>query len=624
MPERILDAPNMATDRKSRRQSADDTLQDRFDKIVHEYELLSQIVDVSADAIISIDADQKIVRFNGGARKIFGYSSEETIGNSIDMFLPVEFKGNHADHIDGFQRSSSKSQWMDRRGEIAGRRKDGSVFPARATIAKATHGGSTIMTVFLRDISEIKEAASRIDRVRDDLAHVSRGNTLGEISASLAHELNQPLTAILANAQVLKQCIAAPSACADDMTEVSSDIAADATRAAGVIRRLRALLERRNWQVEPVDINALIDDTVNLLRSELLIRQVDVRTDLDPDLTAVVCDRIQMQQVLLNLLTNAIDATVSRAPQGRKILLSTRIRKLKSVEISVKDSGTGFVGLTYQEIISPYFTTKEKGLGMGLSISRSILEKFGGRLSAANNSDSGATFRVVLPITKPEAVTPAVRSGVELARDIPECGTVFIVDDDQSIRTSLSRLVKSAGYRVESFASAEAYEERKEFVGIGCVVLDLHMPGASGLELQSKIRRRGFNLPIIFITGGGDTESSVRAMKEGAADFLTKPIIGEELLKTIGIATRKSKAAIEQERIILMARSLVEKLTPRETEIMGLVVKGMRNKQIAGELDISEKTVKAHRGSVMRKVGARTLADLIHISKTAAINSADR
>jgi FixJ family two-component response regulator len=148
------------------------------------------------------------------------------------------------------------------------------------------------------------------------------------------------------------------------------------------------------------------------------------------------------------------------------------------------------------------------------------------------------------------------------------------------------------------------------------------MPGASGLDLQSKIRHREFNLPVIFVTGGGDTESSVRAMKKGAADFLTKPVDGEQLLRTIEIAARKSKVAIEQERIVLMARSLVEKLTPRETEIMGHVVKGLRNKQIAGELGISEKTVKAHRGSVMRKVGARTLADLIHISKTAALSPA--
>ena len=613
----------MVTDGKSRRQMTDRTLQDEFDRVSHEYELLSQIVEVSADAIISIDGDQRIVRFNVGAQRIFGYSAEEALGQSIDMLLPDKFRSNHGDHIRSFEQSSSKSRWMDRRGEIVGRRQDGAVFPARATIAKVTHDGSTIMTVFLRDISEIKEAASRIDRARDDLAHVSRVNTLGEISASFAHELNQPLTAILANAQVLKQYITVPTTSADDIAEVTADIAADATRAAGVIRRLRALLERRKWQVEPVDINALVGDTVNLLRSEMLIKQVDVTTDLDPDLPMVTCDRIQMQQVLLNLLTNAIDATVVRKPHERKILLGTSIRKRASVGISVRDSGCGFVGLTFQDIALPYFTTKENGLGMGLSISRSILENLGGRLGAVNNRDTGATFQIVLPLTSPEKNTPESKSNFEPAQTVSEGAMVFIVDDDQSIRTSLSRLVKSAGYRVECFANAELFEVREEYVGVGCIVLDLHMPGASGLELQSKIRHRGFNLPVIFITGGGDTDSSVRAMKGGAADFLTKPVDGEELLRTIEIATRKSKAAIEQERIVLIARSLVEKLTARETEIMGLVVKGLRNKQIAGELDISEKTVKAHRGSVMRKVGAKTLADLIHISKTAAMNSAD-
>ena len=209
-------------------------------------------------------------------------------------------------------------------------------------------------------------------------------------------------------------------------------------------------------------------------------------------------------------------------------------------------------------------------------------------------------------------------------RDLSREGLIFIVDDDESIRTSLSRLIRSAGYKVESYASAEEFEERETYIGIGCILVDLHMPGASGLELQSKIKRRMGSLPVIFITGGGDTESSVRAMKAGASDFLTKPVDAEKLLETIAHATNKSNVAVEQERKTLMAMSLVERLTPREREVMGLVVKGMRNKQIAGVLEISEKTVKAHRGSAMRKVGARTIADLIHISKTAAMDSAER
>ena len=150
------------------------------------------------------------------------------------------------------------------------------------------------------------------------------------------------------------------------------------------------------------------------------------------------------------------------------------------------------------------------------------------------------------------------------------------------------------------------------------MLVDLHMPGASGLELQTQIGSNAQHLPIIFITGGGDTESGVRAMKHGALDFLTKPLDEEKLLSAIARATKISRAAGEQANLRQVAENRVAKLTPRETEIMNLVVTGKQNKQIAAMLGISEKTVKVHRGRVMQKVAARTVADLVHVAEAAA------
>ncbi len=217
---------------------------------------------------------------------------------------------------------------------------------------------------------------------------------------------------------------------------------------------------------------------------------------------------------------------------------------------------------------------------------------------------------------KPVAVA-AARKTHELEPDVLHEGTVFIVDDDVSIRKSLGRLIRSAGYEVESYASAEEFQQNEEYVGAGCILVDLHMPGASGLELQNDIKNRRCNLPMIFITGGGDTESGVRAMKEGASDFLSKPIDEKRLLDSVALATKNSRVAWEQEMQHMVAQEKVGKLTAREIEIMDLVVQGMRNKQIAGTLGISEKTVKVHRGHVMQKVEARTVADLIHVAETA-------
>jgi len=173
---------------------------------------------------------------------------------------------------------------------------------------------------------------------------------------------------------------------------------------------------------------------------------------------------------------------------------------------------------------------------------------------------------------------------------------------------------------VESYASAEEFQQSEEYVGVGCILVDLHLPGASGLDLQNDIKVRRCSLPMIFITGGGDTASGVRAMKEGASDFLSKPIDEKRLLDAVALATKNSRVAREQITQHMVAQEKVKKLTPREIEIMDLVVNGMRNKQIAGTLGISEKTVKVHRGHVMQKVGARTVADLVHVAG-AAVNS---
>ena len=323
----------------------------------------------------------------------------------------------------------------------------------------------------------------------------------------------------------------------------------------------------------------------------------------------------------MNVLTNAIDATAKCEPLDRRVLIRTSHAKSNAVKISIKDNGTGFKNEPYLNLLKPFFTTKEKGMGMGLAVSKSMLQNVGGRLWAENNRGPGATFYITLPMPAKSVTISETRQTHEPGPNVLHEGMVFIVDDDVSIRKSLGRLIRSAGHEVETYASAEEFEQREEYVGVGCILVDLHMPGASGLELQNEIKDRGCKLPMIFITGGGDTASGVQAMKEGASDFLSKPIDEKRLLDSVALATKNSRVAWEQKMQLMVAQEKVGKLTPREIEIMDLVVKGLRNKQIAGTLGISEKTVKVHRGHVMQKVGARTVADLVHVAETAAVNS---
>ena len=201
---------------------------------------------------------------------------------------------------------------------------------------------------------------------------------------------------------------------------------------------------------------------------------------------------------------------------------------------------------------------------------------------------------------------------------IPQSGpTVFLVDDDPSVRKGLSRLLQSAGFRVEAFASAEAFLKRESPERGGCLVLDMRMPGVNGFELQEALAGVVGSLPIIFITGHGDIPMSVRAMKKGAVDFLSKPFDEQALLAAIAVALARDKAAREQRVKTQGIRSRAKTLTPREREVMRGVVAGLLNKQIADELGISEKTVKVHRGRVMMKMAVKSVAELVRMSENA-------
>jgi PAS domain S-box-containing protein len=252
------------------------------------------------------------------------------------------------------------------------------------------------------DITDRKEAALSAQRHRDELAHVSRIATMGELATSLAHELNQPLTAILSNAQAGQRFLASESASPEEIREILKDIVDDDNRAGEVIRRMRALVKKEEIKFEPLNLGNLVSDVVLLTHSDAILHSIRVALEIKSGMPQVRGDKVQLQQVMLNLLLNAFDAMKNDPLSERMVLVKTDSDGAESVKVSVSDRGIGLDSDNIDKIFQPFYTTKTGGLGMGLSISRSIIEVHGGRLWAENNPRRGATFYFTVPLANSE------------------------------------------------------------------------------------------------------------------------------------------------------------------------------------------------------------------------------
>jgi signal transduction histidine kinase/integral membrane sensor domain MASE1 len=256
-------------------------------------------------------------------------------------------------------------------------------------------GGAVISRT---DITERKRAERDVQQMRQELAHFSRVSTMGELTASLAHELTQPLMGILANAQAARRFLDATPPDLGEMRDILSDIIEDDKRAGEVIQRLRDLLRKGETQRALLDLNTLIRDVASLVSSDAVIRNVSVILDLDPDPAMVSGDRVQLQQVVLNLLVNGMEA-MAECEGARTLVVQTEKIEARTVGVSVQDAGTGLPEGAQDKVFEPFYTTKPAGMGMGLSIARSIIEAHGGRIWAVNNPGGGATFRFTLPVS---------------------------------------------------------------------------------------------------------------------------------------------------------------------------------------------------------------------------------
>ena len=361
------------------------------------------IIEAANDAVISLDEKGAILLANPATRRIFGYDPVELVGKPMTMLMPEMTRKLHENGLRRYLATGKRHlNWQG--VEVTAQRKDGQEFPVEVSFGELTSDGHKVFTGFIRDISERKQAEDQLraternlQMTQAELARVSRLTTMGELAASIAHEVNQPLTAVINNGSACLRLLANNKLEPEVLRGALEGIVADGTRASTVLARIRAFIKKEPAEKSELDMNEVIQEVLVLAGRELYEHQVLPDEQLKTDLPSVLADRVQLQQVLLNLIMNGIEAMATVTDRPRLLGVHSRIDESGDVLVAVSDSGPGF-GAALDRVFNPFFTTKANGMGMGLSISRSLVESHGGRLWAAPKSPYGAVFSFTLPV----------------------------------------------------------------------------------------------------------------------------------------------------------------------------------------------------------------------------------
>ena len=373
-----------------------------------------QVFEAAPNAMIMVDENGKIVLVNGRAKAVFGYQRGEMIGLPIETLIPERFRREHSSHRSYFA-SQPQTRAMGGGRDISGRRQDGSEFPVEISLNPIPTVEGRFVVASVIDISERRKAEAETHGLRQELTHISRVATMGEVAAAIIHELGQPLSAILANARAGLRFIASGQD-AKEVRDILEDIAADDQRADQVIQHLRALFRKGAAERQPLLLNDVVNDAVSVALGDARRKGVSIVLDLATPSPWVSGDRVQLQQVILNLIVNAFDAMATVTDRPREVTVRTRPLGTERVQVDVADTGSGIAAENLESIFKPFVTTKVGGMGMGLSVSHSIVSAHGGRLWAENAPQGGAIFHVILPsIPADEAARGRQRvSGVDL------------------------------------------------------------------------------------------------------------------------------------------------------------------------------------------------------------------
>lgn len=357
---------------------------------------LRSILATVPDAMVVIDEIGHILSFSAAAEKLFGYSETEVVGENVEMLMPSPDRERHDGYLAKYRRTGERKIIGIGRVTTA-RHRDGYTFPIELSIGEAWLGDKRIFTGFIHDITQRQQTESRLQDLQAELAHVGRVSEMGTLASSLAHELNQPLTAITNYCEGARELLAGDldQETTETVRDALGEAAKEAVRAGQIVRRLRDFISHGDTERRVESLSRLVTEANALALVGSREHGIEVQLHLDPDAESVFVDRIQIQQVLTNLIRNAIDAMLDS--QFRTLTVRTEDRPKGFVTVSVVDTGSGISEEIAPNLFQPFITSKKGGMGIGLSLCRTIVEGHGGRIWYEPKAAGGTAFRFTIP-----------------------------------------------------------------------------------------------------------------------------------------------------------------------------------------------------------------------------------
>jgi PAS domain S-box-containing protein len=523
------------------------------------------IVSIAADAIISINEQQRITLFNDGAEHVFGYARAEIIGQPLDVLLPDRFARSHGGHIDRFKTSTVSARRMGERGEIYGRRKTGEEFPAEASISNIEIGGQSTFTVVLRDISERKRAEKQLARsnaelevrvlerthelnaemrrremTQAQLVRTQRMEAFGQLTGGVAHDFNNLLTVITGNLELLEMRLK------DERDQALLKRAYDAAEmGARLTARLLTFARRRQFETVQLNLNDSVASMVDLL-GRTLGEPISLHTQFEPQLWPTRADPSEIENAVLNLAINARDAM----PKGGRLIIETAnvsvddgeigaLGKLPAgdyVRLSVSDTGSGMSAHVLQHAFEPFFTTKQpgKGTGLGLSTVYGFTQELGGTVTIYSELGQGTTVSVYLPRSDAEQST-AKQDRADDVVPVSAGEVVLLVEDNVEVRRVTASRLAELGYRViDVDGGPAALAVLKSDQAIDVVFSDIVMAGGmSGFDVAQWVHTHRPGLKMLLTSGYADEALRIQDRQAAGLKILHKPYNRTELARAI-------------------------------------------------------------------------------------------